>query len=525
MVATLSSQAARALIGITCVAVFASTVRADEVWVPPTSQQDVGGLEVASNGFWPVTPIGAVRLAWAVPSTLQTFQSAKVVLIPGSPGGGANLNVFVCAAQNENPVAGNCAGPFAQPFTGVANQLVEVEIGAIIASRVGTAGANYLAVLAYTTPTTTTDHIVGLRFAYAAKTPSGLATLGANTFTGTQTAPAFLGNGSGLTGLPKLGANTFTGTQTAPKFVGDGSSLTNLPVPGGVATLGTNTFSGTQTAPNVNVTGKLGIGTTNPFGTLQIGNGVDSAFRFEPSDVTPNAGYIRFGDKTGWSLHFARSRESSGGPLNTGGTGTVMSLDDSGNLTMWAGELKVRVNDPFSQYISFSGRPALCGCFRATIKTPGPEIVFSIGGTDPAWIDSGGVFHTTSSRTAKERFRVLDLTDMLDRIERLPIVEWNYKSQNPGIRHIGPFAEDFHALFGLDGDDDKMISTVDPSGVALVGVKALAERMHAQEGEIAAQRELLNRQAAQIEVLKARIAPARTHHRHHKKKTPHSRRT
>jgi hypothetical protein len=104
-------------------------------------------------------------------------------------------------------------------------------------------------------------------------------------------------------------------------------------------------------------------------------------------------------------------------------------------------------------------------------------------------------------------------------------VEWNYKSQNPGIRHIGPFAEDFHALFGLDGDDDKMISTVDPSGVALVGVKALAERMHAQEGEIAAQRELLNRQAAQIEVLKARIAPARTHHRHHKKKTPHSRRT
>jgi hypothetical protein len=74
-------------------------------------------------------------------------------------------------------------------FTGVVNQLAEVVIGPSIASRIGTPGANYLAVLAYSTPTTTTDHIVGLRFGYEPNTPAGVATtLGTKTFTGTQTA-------------------------------------------------------------------------------------------------------------------------------------------------------------------------------------------------------------------------------------------------------------------------------------------------------------------------------------------------
>src|SRR5262249_25424851 len=47
---------------------------------------------------------------------------------------------------------------------------------------------------------------------------------------------------------------------------------------------------------------------------------------------SPNAGYIRFGDQTGWKLHFGRSRERSGGPPNSGTTGALMTLQDNGNV-------------------------------------------------------------------------------------------------------------------------------------------------------------------------------------------------
>ena len=120
----------------------------------------------------------------------------------------------------------NSAGPISKPFVvGVANQLVEVEIGGFLAPFIGKPGATYLSVIAFTTPTTASDHIVGLRFGYQPAKPSGVATLAANTFTGTQTAPAFVGNGSGLTGLPfpagaaTLGANTFGGDADAPPGV------------------------------------------------------------------------------------------------------------------------------------------------------------------------------------------------------------------------------------------------------------------------------------------------------------------
>jgi hypothetical protein len=70
-------------------------------------------------------------------------------------------------------------------------------------------------------------------------------------------------------------------------------------------------------------------------GNVQIGSSVDAAFAIQPADASPNAGYIRFGDNTGWKLHFGRSREASilsGLPLNTGTTGVLMTIQDNGNV-------------------------------------------------------------------------------------------------------------------------------------------------------------------------------------------------
>jgi hypothetical protein len=296
-------------------ALDAATAIADEFWVAPTSQQDVGGLQVASNGFWPVTPVGAVRFAFSVPNNLLTFQSAKVVLIPHAPGGAATLNVFVCPAQNGGAVVGACAGPIAQPFTGVTNQLAEVDITAAVAPKVGTPGATYLAVVAYTTPTTTTDHVVGLRFRYAPIPPANVATLGANTFTGIQTAPGFVGDGSNVTGVNATLLDGLDSTAFALTAHGhDVSQITNA-----ARLAGGNTLSGTQTINSGNIDLDLSTPTTGNVtkdGARFLHNfgGVNGTF------LGVNAGNFTtttFGDNTG----IGASALSS---LTTGGSNTAV---------------------------------------------------------------------------------------------------------------------------------------------------------------------------------------------------------
>jgi hypothetical protein len=76
--------------------------------------------------------------------------------------------------------------------------------------------------------------------------------------------------------------------------------------------------------------GRVGFGTANPQRLIQIGPGFDPMFTIEASDASPRAGFIRFGDKTGWQLRIGRSRESSRGPLNTGLTGAIFTFRDDG---------------------------------------------------------------------------------------------------------------------------------------------------------------------------------------------------
>jgi hypothetical protein len=76
--------------------------------------------------------------------------------------------------------------------------------------------------------------------------------------------------------------------------------------------------------------GNVGIATVNPMRKLQIGDDV-IGLGFDPG-ISPNAGVLRFGDNTGWKLHFGRSRERSGGPLNFGTTGLLMTIQDNGNV-------------------------------------------------------------------------------------------------------------------------------------------------------------------------------------------------
>jgi len=85
-----------------------------------------------------------------------------------------------------------------------------------------------------------------------------------------------------------------------------------------------------------------------------------------------------------------------------------------------------------------------------------------------------GAWTTLSDRNSKENFAPADSAEILSRLEAIPIQTWNYKTQDPSVRHIGPTAQDFREAFGL-GDSGLGITTVDADGVALAAIQALIE--------------------------------------------------
>ena len=84
----------------------------------------------------------------------------------------------------------------------------------------------------------------------------------------------------------------------------------------------------------------------------------------------------------------------------------------------------------------------------------------------------GGSWTAVSDQNAKENFASVDGRDVLERLMEIPISTWNYKSQDDGIRHMGPMAQDFWAAFEL-GLGDKSIATIDPDGVALAAIQGM----------------------------------------------------
>jgi hypothetical protein len=133
--------------------------------------------------------------------------------------------------------------------------------------------------------------------------------------------------------------------------------------------------------------------------------------------------------------------------------------------------------------------------------TIGPNVL--IGTSTGAYLSREGAWTNASDRAAKANLTPVEGQEVLARLADLPITSWNYKNQNPSIRHIGPMAQDFHAAFGV-GQDDTHISTLDADGVALAAFQGLYELVQEQEIQIAA----LQRQNADLEARLAALEEA-----------------
>lgn len=113
-----------------------------------------------------------------------------------------------------------------------------------------------------------------------------------------------------------------------------------------------------------------------------------------------------------------------------------------------------------------------------TVRSPGGARFYTAQtgtATGVQLMAGGGAWSNLSDVRQKENFRDADSRDVLDKISQLKISEWNYKSQDDNIRHMGPMAQDFYTQFGL-GESDTTITTIDPDGVLFAAVQELNKR-------------------------------------------------
>jgi hypothetical protein len=213
---------------------------------------------------------------------------------------------------------------------------------------------------------------------------------------------------------------------------------------GGLAFYVNGTGSGSKFGSNEVMriqNGRVGIGTMSPQSLLHV-QGTARIHGADQWDVNNTEGDFRVGSDT----HRFKIAVAQGG----GGAGDVWMRAHGGTA-------------------------------RLFLKTPGGTTLYSNEGqsTGVTLTSGGGSWTSVSDRNAKENFEPVDTQAVLEKVVELPLTEWNYKSQDAGIRHMGPMAQDFKAAFGL-GESQTGITTVDADGVALAAIQGLNEKLEAK---------------------------------------------
>lgn len=180
-------------------------------------------------------------------------------------------------------------------------------------------------------------------------------------------------------------------------------------------------------------TGDLGIGTNSPSEDLHIRrSGVPIGVKLENSS-----------DGRDWSFKLS----GSGFAINEESEASTLLLRDSG-------EMRVGNN----------------GSEMMVLQTDGDLII-------------DGILTQNSDVHAKRDFRPVDADSVLERLAGLEVTTWSFATDAPGIRHMGPTAQDFHAAFGL-GEFDNKLAPVDVDGVTLAAIQALFQQLEQKDAEL-----------------------------------------
>ena len=116
-----------------------------------------------------------------------------------------------------------------------------------------------------------------------------------------------------------------------------------------------------------------------------------------------------------------------------------------------------------------------------------------------------GTLTQSSDKALKTAFVSVDANDILQRVANMPVSTWQFKFDDPELRHMGPTAQDFRAAFGL-GQDEKTLAPVDGIGVSLAAIKALNQKADIKDQRIAELNETVNDQSRRLTRQERRIA-------------------
>ena len=105
----------------------------------------------------------------------------------------------------------------------------------------------------------------------------------------------------------------------------------------------------------------------------------------------------------------------------------------------------------------------------------------SAGGMGVSLAPGSGSWSSMSDRNAKDDFTPVNSQAVLAAVAALPLTTWSYKTE-PGVRHVGPMAQDFHTAFAV-GEDDRHITEVDEGGVALAAIQGLNQKLEDARAE------------------------------------------
>jgi hypothetical protein len=163
------------------------------------------------------------------------------------------------------------------------------------------------------------------------------------------------------------------------------------------------------------------------------------------------------------------------------------------------------INTSLTEVVGFDA-PAAEGFF--VVRAPG-GMRFLTGTNDTAGLQltPGGAWSTLSDSNAKTGITAVDHAAVLRQAAELPVTAWSYRN-DPGRRHLGPMAQDFHAAFGL-GPDNTRITMLDTDGVALSALKGLISELQERKERSAAQAKRLAELEAELLALSERLGGAR----------------